>query len=208
MHNKTHAPVTIEFLRIEGDTPATVSSNGTTCPTQKSLAAGASCRVVVALRADRFGQMNGQLVVGYNQSGSPATIPIDATGGGTPKLRTPTRRLDFGSQPIDGPPTRRLITLISNGTAAAWLDTYTIQGTDAADFRIDAAHSNCQSLDAIPPGTTCGLPITFTPTALGARTATVILKTGTFTRGQPASRTLQVKLEARGHAHRSKTPSR
>jgi hypothetical protein len=97
--------------------------------------------------------MKGQLVIGYDRNGSPATITIVATGAGTPNLQTPTRRLEFGSQLIDGRPTRRLITLISNGTAAAWLDTYTIQGADAGDFRIDAAHSNCQSLDAIPPGT-------------------------------------------------------
>jgi hypothetical protein len=207
LHNKTHAPVTIQFLRIDGDTPATVSSKGTTCPTQTTLAAGASCLVVVALRADRFGKMEGQLVIGYNRNGSPVTIPIVATGGGTPKLQTPTERLDFGSQPIDGRPTRRLVTLISGGTAAAWLDTYTIQGTDAGDFRFDAAHSNCRSLDAIPPGTTCGLPITFTPTAPGTRTATATLTTGTFIHGQPASRTLRVRLEGRGHAKQS-TPSR
>ena len=201
LYNKTHSPVTIQFLRIDGNTPATVSSKGTTCPTQKTLAAGASCLVAVTVRADRFGQMKGQLVIGYNRNGSPAIVAIVATGGGTPNLQTPTTRLDFGSQPINGRPTRRLITLISNGTAAAWLDTYTIQGPDAGDFRIDAAQSNCRSLDAIPPGTTCGLPITFTPTASVNRTATAILTTGTFINDQPASRTLRIKLEGRGQAH-------
>ena len=208
LHNKTHAPVTIAFLRVDGDTPATVSSKGTTCPTQRSLAAGASCRIVVALRADRFGQMKGQLVIGYDRNGSPATIPIVATGAGTPNLQTPTESLDFGSQPINGRPTRLFITLVSDGTAAAWLDTDTIQGTGAGDFRIDATQSNCHSLDAIPPGTTCGLPITFTPTESGNRTATAFLTTGTFINGRPARRTLRVELEGRGHAHFSKTRSR
>ena len=169
---------------------------------------GHPVRVVVALRADTFGQMNGQLVVGYNQSGSPATIPIDATGGGTPQLKTPTRRLDSAPQPIDGRPTRRLITLISNGTAAAWLDTYTIQGADAR--RLSNRRSPLQ------------LPIARRdPTRHHLRLANHLQPPPRWAHGQqpPSSQparshtgnrpspTLQVKLEGRGHAHR-KTPSR
>jgi hypothetical protein len=198
LHNKTRSPVRIEYPRIDGDTPAQVAKAGTTCLTGKSMAAGGSCLVVVSLRADRFGVMKGELIVGYDQKGSPVTVPIVATGGGIPDLRVLTSRLDFGEQPVGGPPARAFISLRSRGTAAAWLDTFTIEGPGANSFRSDPAHSDCRSLDAIPPGMTCRLPITFSPSAAGSRTATAVLTTGTFVNGQPVKRSFRIELTGRG----------
>jgi len=198
LRNTSRSPVTIQFLRIDGDTPATISTRDTTCPTQKNLIAGASCLAVITLRADRFGQMNGQLVVSYNRNSSPTTVPIVATGGGTPDLQVRTSQIDFGERPLGGPPARASIFLRSRGTAAAWLDTYTIEGAAANDFGFDAAHSDCRSLDAIPPGVSCRLPTTFSPSAVGSRTATAVLTAGTFVNGQPVERSFRIELTGRG----------
>jgi hypothetical protein len=197
LHNKSRSPVTIEYPRIGGDTPAQVAAVGTTCLTGKSVAAGASCLVVVSLRADRFGVMKGELIVGYDQKGSPVTVPIVATGGGSPDLQVLTSRLDFGEQPVGGPPARAFISLRSRGTAAAWLDTYTTVGAAASDFGFDAVHSDCRSLDAIPPGMSCRLPITFSPSAVGGRTATAVLTTGTFVNGH-VKKSFRIELTGRG----------
>jgi hypothetical protein len=198
LNNTTRSAVRIEYPRIEGDTPAQVATAGTTCLAGKSVAAGASCLVVVSLRADRFGQMKGQLIVSYDKNGSPVTVPITATGGGIPDLQILTPRLDFGQQSVSGTPARAFISLRSRGTAAAWLDTYTIEGQDANDFRFDTVHSDCRSLDAIPPGTSCQLPITFTPSATGGRTATAVLTAGTFVNNRPVKRSFRIELIGRG----------
>jgi hypothetical protein len=124
--------------------------------------------------------MKGQLVVGYNQSGSPITVPIVATGGGIRDLRILTSRLDLGIQPVGGPPGRGFIKLDSRGTAAAWLDAYTMVGANPDDFGFDAPHSTCRSLGAIPPGMSCTLPVTFEPLAAGTRQGTAVLRGGTF----------------------------
>jgi hypothetical protein len=198
LRNKMRSPVRIEYPRIEGDTPAQVAKAGTTCLAGKSVAAGASCLVVVSLRADRFGVMKGQLIVSYDQRGSPVAVPIVATGGGIPDLHVLTSRLDFGEHPVGGPPARAFISLASRGTAAVWLDTYTTEGAAANDFGFDAARSDCGSLDAIPPGMSCRLPITFSPSAVGIRTATAILTAGTFVNGQPVERSFRIELRGRG----------
>jgi hypothetical protein len=198
LHNKTRSPVRIEYPRIDGDTPAQVATAGTTCLTGKSLAAGASCLVVVSLRADRFGVMKGELIVGYDQKGSPVTVPIVATSNGIPDLQVLTSRLDFGEHPVGGSPARAFISLRSRGTAAAWLDTYTIEEPGASDFRFDAVKSDCRSLAAIPPGMACRLPVTFSPSTAGGRTATAVLTSGTFVNGQPVERTFRIKLAGGG----------
>jgi hypothetical protein len=129
LHNRTRSAVRIEYPRVEGDTPARVATAGTTCLAGKSVAAGASCLVMVSLRADRFGEMKGQLIVSYDQKGSPVTVPITATGGGIPDLQVLTSRLDFGQQPVGGSPARAFISLASRGTAAAW--SHPVFGSDA-----------------------------------------------------------------------------
>jgi len=198
IENRATSPVLVEFFRIDGDTPAHVAPRVSTCATGKPLAAEASCSVVVMLQADRFGSMTGQLVVGYQGPGSPLTVTVVATGGGRPDLRVMTSRLDFASRNLVGRAESAPIILSSRGTAAAWLDEYTIEGPGARSFRINVAGADC-SLSEIHPGTTCHLPIVFHPLTATRLQATLVLTTKVIdSSGAWQSRVFRVPLSGVG----------
>lgn len=73
----------------------------------------------------------------------------------------------FGAVSVSTPKTASLV-LQNTGTQTVTLSSITVTGTNASDF---AQSNSCGS--SLAPGTSCPLNLTFTPSALGARTATL-----------------------------------
>ncbi len=60
------------------------------------------------------------------------------------------------------------ITLTNNGTTSLQVSSVTISGTNAGDFN---QRNTCSS--PLAPGGTCTISVVFSPTAVGARSATL-----------------------------------
>lgn len=84
---------------------------------------------------------------------------------------TPTS-LTFGSQDIGTTSAPQSVTVTNSGTANLFINSAATRGTDALDFT--EVDDGCSGL-TLTPGTSCSVSITFSPTATGTRSGTLIV---------------------------------
>ena len=135
-----------------------------------TIAAGASCTLVVAYSPAAAGADSATLTITYAGGGA-VSIPLSGTGvTGTPPPGTGQLSLPaaapFGSQTVGTASAAQTITLSNTGSAAVTVSSIT--SSNAAEFAVSA--SNCGVVNA---GASCSFALTFTPAAAGARSATV-----------------------------------
>ena len=82
--------------------------------------------------------------------------------------------LTFGSQPVNTASASQTLTLQSTGTDALAYGGVTVTGPNASDFGV--GDSACTAAASLPPGGGCPITVTFTPTAVGARRATITVR--------------------------------
>jgi len=104
--------------------------------------------------------------------------------------------LSFGNQAIDTTSAVKTVTLTSAGTANLILSSIAITGTNAGDF---AKTSNCPA--TLAPGKKCTVNVTFTPSQLGSRSASL-----TFT-DNAAGSPQTVPLTGKGVAQATVSPT-
>jgi hypothetical protein len=75
----------------------------------------------------------------------------------------------FGNVVVGTTSTGQTVTILNNGTADLSVGAMSVSGTDAGDFGLTGATSG----DVITPGNSIQVTVTFTPSALGSRNATL-----------------------------------
>jgi hypothetical protein len=80
--------------------------------------------------------------------------------------------LEFESQAVGTTSAAEAVTLTNSGSDPLTVTTVTISGSNTSDF---SESDNCVSSSPIAPAGTCTLDLTFTPTAVGSRTATLVV---------------------------------
>jgi hypothetical protein len=137
-----------------------------TCGTR--VAAGASCTFSVKFKPTTSGTLTGAVSISDNASGSPQKITL--TGTGTDIQLTPTS-VNFGNQPVGTKSTPKKITLSNKAGVTVSITSISITGTNSKDF---AETNTCGK--SVKAGASCGITVTFTPSAKGKRTASVSVK--------------------------------
>ncbi len=163
LSNTGTAPLTISSIAASGDFAEADNCSG-------SVAAGGSCTVNVTFTPTGTGTRNGTLTVTDNSNGVPGsqqTVTLTGTGINPGGSVSPSS-LAFGSQVINTTSSIRKVTLTSNGTTPLMNISVSIIGANAGDF---AQTNNCPS--SIAPGTKCTINVTFTPSIVGAESATL-----------------------------------
>jgi hypothetical protein len=79
----------------------------------------------------------------------------------------------FGSQPLSTSSATNTITLTNTGTGTLIYGSMTVSGANPGDFSV--GDSNCSSTGFLAPNDTCNITVQFVPTALGYRTANVVV---------------------------------
>jgi hypothetical protein len=157
--NAGSATLTISSVMTSGDFQQTNNCGS-------SLAAGSSCMISATFTPTAAGTRTGAVTIMDNASGSPQTAPL--TGIGT-VVELSTHSLNFGNQTVGTTSNPRAVKLTNVGTVALGLKSISIVGTNAGDF---AQRTNtCGS--SLGPGKSCVISLTFTPSASGARSATL-----------------------------------
>jgi hypothetical protein len=131
------------------------------------LAPGASRRLTIVCRPTAPGPRPTHLVYSDDAPNSPRLFSLEATAVTTPVLRAPSS-LDFGSQPHRTSSAERQVDITSQ-TAGLHVNQLTISGPNAADFSV---RTDCLLMD---PVQRCRIWVTFTPRALGPRSATLLI---------------------------------
>jgi uncharacterized repeat protein (TIGR03803 family) len=156
------ASLTISGIAIAGTDPGDFAET-TTCGA--SLAAAASCTISVTFKPTTTGARSATLDVTDNASGSPQ--PVSLTGIGTTAELTPSS-LNFGTLATASTSSAKTVTLKNIGTASITISGVAITGTDSGDY---SETTTCGS--SLAAAASCGISVTFKPTATGTRSATL-----------------------------------
>jgi hypothetical protein len=132
-----------------------------------TVAANGTCTVNVSFSPTSTGTKTATLTVG-GQTVSLAGTGVQAGANVTPNSTT------FGSQPVSTSSATKTIVLTNTGTGTLTYNTTTVTGANAGDFSV--GDSNCSSTGFLAPGDTCNITVQFVPTAVGHRTANVVVQ--------------------------------
>ncbi|HSY90093.1 MAG TPA: choice-of-anchor D domain-containing protein [Candidatus Binatus sp.] len=169
--NSGDAPVIIDRVYTTGD--FRLYSTGCVI----TLRVGSYCSTNVQFAPTATGARSGTLVFEDNATGSPQSIVLKGNGLAAAPLAIATPdSLNFGTQ-AQGTTTPNPLTvnLENIGNVPFDASNVSITGANAADFQL--SYQGCLSV-IVTPGRICQVQVTFTPTATGARAATL-----TFTNG-------------------------
>jgi hypothetical protein len=167
--NTGNQPMTIADPLISivqgGDSKEFVALN--LCP--NSLAAGKSCTIVITFFAGPFfNPQTATLSIVDNVPGSPQSINLTALVI-YPEAKLSTTGLNFGTEKVNSSNAAQTVTLTNPGATPLTINSITIAGTNTSDFK---ETNNCPSSLAVNAG--CTINVTFTPTAKGPRSASVV----------------------------------
>jgi uncharacterized repeat protein (TIGR01451 family) len=103
-------------------------------------------------------------------SGASATRQDTIQIAGTPGASVSPGSVSFGSQEIGTTSSAQTVTLTSSGSAPLNVSGVSVGGTNAGDYAI--SNDGCSG-KSLAPGQNCTVQVTFTPSATGARSATL-----------------------------------
>lgn len=133
----------------------------------RTVHAGATCSLAVTFTPRAAGTRTGSLTVASNATGSPHVASLSGTGAGPAVTVTDG---NFGDQTIGVPSSVKALTVRNVSTASLTVGAATFSGAAASDFMLSSDACSGRVLGA---GATCALGVVFTPSAPGARAATI-----------------------------------
>ncbi|GHO50225.1 N,N-dimethylformamidase beta subunit family domain-containing protein [Ktedonospora formicarum] len=169
--NNGNSSLTLNSISLTGAN-ASEFSQSNNCGS--SVAAHASCIISVSFTPASQGGKSATLTISDNASGSPHTASLAGNGVvPTPGITINPLSLDFGTQNLNLASGSKALTLSNNGTAFLTISSIGISGTNAGDF---SQGNNCPTgSSSLAPNASCTINVTFTPTSLGSRSATLTI---------------------------------
>ena len=164
LRNMGSAPLSISAVTVSGDFTET-NDCGDAVP------AAGSCTFSATFVPTAAGLRSGSITIQDNAAGSPHIINLSGIGSGAVVALTPSA-LNFPSQSVGTPSTAQTVTLSNSGDLPLTVGNIQVTG----DF---AQSNNCRA--TVRAGSSCALQITFTPTASGTRSGSLILGGGALT---------------------------
>jgi Abnormal spindle-like microcephaly-assoc'd, ASPM-SPD-2-Hydin/Galactose oxidase, central domain len=174
--NTGTAAVQFTGLAITGTNSGDFALGEATCSPTGTLAGGATCTIVVAFTPSATGARTAAISVADSATGSPQSVPLNGTGAnaGTPTLTIAPTTLTFAAQTVAVTSAPMNVTVTNSGKSAAQFTSFSITGTNSGDYALASASTGaCNPTGTLAAGANCTIAITFTPTAVGTRTATL-----------------------------------
>jgi len=138
-----------------------------------SPGAGSTCTVSVTFTPTAIGSRSATLTFTDNNNGVPGstqTVSLTGTGVSPAAASVSPTSLSFGNQVITTTSAAKSVTLTSTGAANLIISSIAITGTNASDFTKSSTTCTAASY---APGAKCTISVTFTPSILGAETASL-----------------------------------
>jgi hypothetical protein len=146
-------------------TPTGDFAQTNTC--SSTLAAGASCTVNVTFTPTATGTRTGSFLITDQASNSPQTVSLTGTGSsGTVTITVTPAMETFAAQALNTTSASKAVTVKNTGTASTTISIAPATG----DF---AQTNGCGSL--LGAAASCTINVTFTPTAIGTRTGSIMI---------------------------------
>lgn len=136
-----------------------------------SLATNSSCTISVTFTPGASGARSASVNLTDSAPGSPQTVSLSGTGVATaPVVSLNPTSLTFSSQTVGIASASQTITVTNGGSAALTINSIAITGANAGDFSDTTTCTTSLAISA-----SCVITVVFTPTASGARSASVTL---------------------------------
>jgi FtsP/CotA-like multicopper oxidase with cupredoxin domain len=187
LSNTGGAPLGVLSITFTGTNPADFLQTNNCGAT---VAANSSCTITVSFRPTALGARSAALTISTNDPSHPTLgVTVSGTGIGPLAVLSPLS-VPFGNQMVGTTSAIKLVTLTNAGSVGSTLtiNNKTITGTNAGDF---AQTNNCPT--TLSAGASCSFSLTFKPTAVGARGATL-----SVTSSDPVNPTLTSALSGTG----------
>jgi len=163
-------PVRITGVARAGTNPGQFAHTTTCGPFPANLAGGVSCTVTVTFTPTTAGAKSALLTVSVAAPGASQSVALAGTVV-APTFTVAPASLAFGSQPRNTTSAVQAVTVANTSPAATLRITgVTRTGANPGQF---AHTSSCLLPADLPPGASCTVSVTFTPTGAGARSASL-----------------------------------
>ncbi|HZC06970.1 MAG TPA: N,N-dimethylformamidase beta subunit family domain-containing protein, partial [Ktedonobacterales bacterium] len=171
--NSGTADLSITSISVAG-TNAADFAQANTCPTgSATLAAGANCAITVNFSPTSSGTRTASIAIADNAAGSPQSVALSGSGVSAtdPAVTLNPTSVNFGGQNIGSTSAPQTVTLTNSGNGPLSISNISLAGTNASDF---AQTNTCPTgTSTLAVGANCTINVTFSPTASGARTASL-----------------------------------
>jgi hypothetical protein len=147
---------------LAGANPGMFNATGCT----GAVGPNATCAVSVTFSPTSTGVETATLNVA-GQSVSLTGTGVQANANLTPSSTS------FGSQPVSTSSPTQTITLTNTGTGTLTYSNTTVSGANGGDFSV--GDSDCSMTVFLAPGGSCNITVQFVPTAVGHRTASILV---------------------------------
>ena len=135
------------------------------------LAPNATCTVSLTFTPGATGARSASLSFVDDAPNSPQTVALSGAGAtAAPVVSFNPTGLNFGNQNVGTTSAAKSVTVTNTGTAALHVSIVALAGTNSGDFIISA--DTCTGA-SVAVNATCAVSVTFTPSAAGARSATL-----------------------------------
>jgi probable HAF family extracellular repeat protein len=148
-----------EFEILEGD------GGGSVDPSDDS-----PLSIQIRFRPKRGGLRRASLKIVSDATGSPHTFPLTGSGTG-PGLEVSPNTIEFGSAEVGSPSKPQILNITNVGSVPLTIQSGTLAGAHPADFLADRDLANA----ILQPNDTETLHLTFTPRAIGGRSASLVI---------------------------------
>jgi hypothetical protein len=164
--------ITIAGASISGTNPTDFAISQNTCPVPPAtLATGASCYIYATFSPQAIGNRTATLSISSNALGSPQAVTLTGSGqANTNQLRLYNPAITFSSQLVGTTQAQTYVQVTNQGTSTATFSSISISGANAGDFAITNS-TTCFAGTTLTAGASCYVYATFTPSAIGLRTA-------------------------------------
>ena len=144
----------------------------TTCPSSGSLAAGKSCTIGLTLAPAALGtQPAGSVTISTDATNSPQKVTLSGKGIAPVAILPASQKLTFAAQLEGTTSAGQTVTVTNEQNVPLNISGVSISGANSGDFGVS---NSCPTVpSSVPKTSSCTLSVTFTPTASGARTATL-----------------------------------
>jgi hypothetical protein len=148
-------------------------ANTSTCAAGGSVAPGGNCRVDVVFAPTSSGNKSAAVTINHNAAGGTTSVALaGSAGAATPTISLSASSLSFSTVPLGSTSAARTVTLSNTGSATLNITALTAGGANPGDF---TRGGTCAAGSAVAAGASCTISYTFTPAALGARSATLTI---------------------------------
>jgi hypothetical protein len=134
----------------------------------QTIAPGANCVISVAFDPNAGSTQTGTITIKDNAGTSPQTLTMTGLSVGVPQAKLTPTSLTFASDGVGTVSAAQAITLSNPGTDTLIFSSIAITGTNPTDF-----HQTNTCGTSIVAAASCTISITFDPTAVGSRLATL-----------------------------------